>query len=562
MPAGDLYLLLKQITGDVDHLHAVKQRPGDGRQCIGCGNEQNPRQVEVHIHIIIMEMTVLLRIKHLEQSRRRIALIVTACFVYFIEQQHRIDRSGTFYGIYDPAGHRADVCAAVAADLGLVMQSTERDPLVTPAESTSYRLAERSLSNTGSTDEADYRRTPLRGVHHHGKLFEYALLHLLESVMVSIQYLLSVLEFPVCLGHLPPRQISEKCQICIFHRIVRTLRVQPPEFLKRFIEGLSHSLGHIDTLGLLLQRPAIIIIAIKLLAQSVELLLQEMGALLAVDIVACLPLYLSLQLRNLLAVCEKGQKHRGAVLQTTLGKHPDLISYIEGRMSSHQIDKHFGRGDILHIEGQIAGSAPLPVLAEYLKRGAAYVGADHGKFLIRDTGTLLLDRSDAQRQSTLYGLAGPRAGLLHLAAGRYDGRMRPVGKIKNLQDICKHTIVMHIIIAGIVHRRILLAEHSDHHRPVRRLLDKETCRLAAQRDRECHPGKHDEVAHRDDGEIREHRFVLLSSSGELYLSYRHYLRFFHFHIFAQKATPKLAIFHEFTKTKSTHDKFSSFYQVN
>ena len=54
-------------------------------------------------------------------------------------------------------GQRADVGAAVAADLGLVAHAAERDALVAPAHGARDRAAERRLADAGRADEAEDR---------------------------------------------------------------------------------------------------------------------------------------------------------------------------------------------------------------------------------------------------------------------------------------------------------------------------------------------------------------------------------------------------------------------
>ena len=58
-------------------------------------------------------------------------------------------------------GQRADVGAAVAADLGLVADAAEREAHELAVERARDRAAERGLADAGRADEAEDR--PLRG---------------------------------------------------------------------------------------------------------------------------------------------------------------------------------------------------------------------------------------------------------------------------------------------------------------------------------------------------------------------------------------------------------------
>src|SRR4030095_10742043 len=71
--------------------------------------------------------------------------------------EHRVHRAGLLETGDDPAGQRADVGPAVAADLGLAPHTAERDPHVLAAERRRDRLAERGLADAGRADEQEDR---------------------------------------------------------------------------------------------------------------------------------------------------------------------------------------------------------------------------------------------------------------------------------------------------------------------------------------------------------------------------------------------------------------------
>ena len=123
---GDLQLLFLGVAGDLEHFHAVAQRRRNRIEHVGRGDEQHLRQIERHVEIVIAERVVLLRIEHLEQRRRRIAAEVGAELVDLVEDEDRVLRLGAAQPLDDLAGQRADVGAAVAADLGLVAHAAER----------------------------------------------------------------------------------------------------------------------------------------------------------------------------------------------------------------------------------------------------------------------------------------------------------------------------------------------------------------------------------------------------------------------------------------------------
>ena len=77
-----------------------------------------------------METAVLLRIKHFKKRRRRIAFEITAYFVYFVKQKHRIRVTGTLYRIYYTSRHSTYISTTMPAYLSLVMQTAKRNTLI------------------------------------------------------------------------------------------------------------------------------------------------------------------------------------------------------------------------------------------------------------------------------------------------------------------------------------------------------------------------------------------------------------------------------------------------
>ena len=121
----DLDLLFLGVAGELDDLHAVAQRARDGVELVGRGDEQHLRQVERHVEVVVAEGRVLLRVEHLEQGRCRVAVDAAAELVDLVEHQHRVARAGLAQRLDDAAGHRADVGAAMSADLRLVVHAAE-----------------------------------------------------------------------------------------------------------------------------------------------------------------------------------------------------------------------------------------------------------------------------------------------------------------------------------------------------------------------------------------------------------------------------------------------------
>jgi hypothetical protein len=102
--ARDLELLVGGVAGEADDLHAVAQRPGDGVEHVGGGDEHDAAEVERHRQIVVAEGVVLLGIEHFEQRRDRVALDAAAQLVDLVEHHHAVARAGLADRLDDVAG--------------------------------------------------------------------------------------------------------------------------------------------------------------------------------------------------------------------------------------------------------------------------------------------------------------------------------------------------------------------------------------------------------------------------------------------------------------------------
>src|ERR1700737_2690398 len=68
--ARDGRLLLRRVARDLQDLHPVPQRRRNRLQRVRGGDEEDLREIERNLEVVIRERLVLLRIQHLEQGRR------------------------------------------------------------------------------------------------------------------------------------------------------------------------------------------------------------------------------------------------------------------------------------------------------------------------------------------------------------------------------------------------------------------------------------------------------------------------------------------------------------
>ena len=196
MVLGDRDLLVLGVAVEPDDLHAVEQRARDRLHDVGRRDEQHPRQVEVHLEVVVAERVVLRRVEHLEQGRRRVTPVVVAQLVHLVEHDDGIHGPGLAQGTHQAARLGPHVGAAVAADLGLVTHAAQGDPDELAPERVGHGLAQRRLADAGGTDQGQDgaraapvdRRQPALGLElAHGQVLEDAVLHVLEAVVVGVE---------------------------------------------------------------------------------------------------------------------------------------------------------------------------------------------------------------------------------------------------------------------------------------------------------------------------------------------------------------------------------------
>ena len=186
--ARDLELLLLRVAGELDDLHAVAQRPGYRVEHVRRADEHHPRQVVRHPEVVVAEGRVLLRVEHLEQRRRRVAVEAAGAeLVDLVEHHHAVARARLAHALDDVARQRADVGAPVAADLRLVVHAAQAHAHELAPGRPGDALAERGLAHAGRADEAQDRALARRVQLAHREVLENALLDLVEAVVVGVE---------------------------------------------------------------------------------------------------------------------------------------------------------------------------------------------------------------------------------------------------------------------------------------------------------------------------------------------------------------------------------------
>ena len=157
------------------------------------------------------------RIEHFEQRARRIATKIRADLVDLVEHENRIARAAAAQFLNDAPRHRADVSAAMTADLRFVAHSAETDPHKFAAQRVGNRLAETGFAHARRPEKTEDRAVPLRIEFAHGQIFDQPLLHFFQIVMIAIEDFLRLIEIEIVLAQFIPRQIGDDLDVTDDH---------------------------------------------------------------------------------------------------------------------------------------------------------------------------------------------------------------------------------------------------------------------------------------------------------------------------------------------------------
>ena len=102
---------------------------------------------------MVVESAVLLGVEGFQQSGRRVAPEVACQLVDLVQKHQGVRALGRDHGVDDLAGHRADVGAAVAADLGLIPHAAEADADILAVQAFGDGAGDAGLADTRRSEE-------------------------------------------------------------------------------------------------------------------------------------------------------------------------------------------------------------------------------------------------------------------------------------------------------------------------------------------------------------------------------------------------------------------------
>ena len=316
---------------------------------------------------MVAEGAVLRRVEHLEHRARRVAAHVRAHLVDLVDQQHGVHRLGVAQRADDRAGHRADVGAAVAADLRLVADAADREPRELPPERAGDRLAERGLADARRPDEAEDLAGGILLELRDGEVLDDPLLHLVEVVVVLVEDLARAVEVEVVGRRHAPWQRREPVEVGADHAVLGGRRREPLEPRELAVGRLAHVLRQLERVEPLPQlvRVGLLGIALaELLLDRLQLLAEEELALALLE----LRLHLRLDLRAELVDLELAVEDLRDLAQPLLGvgdlEDQLLLLGLEPEGGGHQVAEAARVVDVgssdLQLLGQVRGEADDP----------------------------------------------------------------------------------------------------------------------------------------------------------------------------------------------------------
>src|SRR5690606_30739543 len=120
----------------------------------------------------------------------------------------------------DVSRHRADIGAAMSADLRLVVHAAKRDSRELAAHRAGDALAKGGLADTGWPDETENRTLAVGIQLAYGEVLENALLDLLQAIVIFIKYLAGAFNVDVVRRGLRPGKLAQPFQVGSRHRVL------------------------------------------------------------------------------------------------------------------------------------------------------------------------------------------------------------------------------------------------------------------------------------------------------------------------------------------------------
>ena len=210
---GDHHLFLIGIRTQLNDLHTIQQRSGNGIQCIGRCNKHDLRQIKGDLDIMIPVGVILLAIQNFQQCGAGISPEILAHFVNLIQQDQCIFAARLGQCRHDPSRHSANIGLAMTPDVRFIMDTAKRDPRHFPVQAFCDGIGNGGLADTGRAYQADDLRRHIGSHLAYRNGLQDTLLHLLHAKVILLQDLSGSGYIHPFFGGCRPGQIQNGIQI-------------------------------------------------------------------------------------------------------------------------------------------------------------------------------------------------------------------------------------------------------------------------------------------------------------------------------------------------------------
>ena len=416
MALGDVEFFGAGVAGQLDDIHAVIERAGDRGGIVRRRDKEHLAQIKRNIEVVILKGAVLLGVQHLEQCAGRVSLVVARQLVDLVEQDDRVRGLGRRDGADDAARHRADVGAAVAADLGFIVDAAQAHAGKFAVHALGNGVRNARFADARRADKADDLPLDVLVQLAHSQQLENAFLDLLQAVVLTVQHLAGVGLVKVVLGGGVPRQGQAGIQIAADNAALGAAALhtgQTVTLFQQLFGGFFIKVQCLDFPAVCIGLGAGVLGVAELLADDIHLLAQVVFALALVHAGVDLVVQVALDVHDLAFLPQQGQQLFEAAQQGRFVQDNLLILILEQEVGGHvlaQIQRRIGGNDViddilgnLRAVGQVLLKAVLQAADESLDL-VALVGRDaahrHGAY----RGLQILF-ADVELQQTGTGLA-------------------------------------------------------------------------------------------------------------------------------------------------------------
>src|SRR5437588_4568350 len=253
VPLPDDDLLLKHIARKINNIHAVSKGYRYLVVHIPGADEEHLREIVRNLQVVIGKGVILLRIQHFQQGGGRITTILRREFVDFVEKENRVFDAHSLHRLDNTPGQRADIGAAMSANLRLVVHTTKRNAGKLAPQCVGYRVPQGCFTDSRGTNEA--KNLPLTLTFRmpaaigqplpqlaYRQEFNDALLDAFQSIMVHVEDTPRLFKFKVILGPFVPWKSQYPVDVGAYHSYLGGLRGSALQAVDLFAY-LRHSLS-------------------------------------------------------------------------------------------------------------------------------------------------------------------------------------------------------------------------------------------------------------------------------------------------------------------------------